>query len=149
MNDTRDRILAFVVQYIKERGFPPAVRDIMSGASISSTSVVSYNLKKLAEAGRISMTPGITRSIVVVDTTPKLAFCDSGKHDIVTPWVMEPQSREYYPALSATHCRKCGVSWPDAGKGPRGDHKLGSPYWPAVPVADEGAAHGRVEVVPL
>ena len=67
MNDNRDRILAFVVQYIKEHGFPPAVRDIMQGAGISSTSVVSYNLKKLVKEGRISMAPGgITRSIVVL-----------------------------------------------------------------------------------
>lgn len=72
-----------------------------------------------------------------------LQFCDPDMHDIVTPWLRAPTTlREWYPALSQTHCRKCGVTWPHAGIA----RKLGSAYWPAVPVADADDAPGGVRI---
>ena len=53
----RDRpaeIEAFLYRWWAERGYGPTLRDIQEGAGISSTSVVTYNLKLLREQGRIT-----------------------------------------------------------------------------------------------
>ncbi len=47
------QILEFIEQFLAENGYPPSVRQIQKGAKISSTSVVKYNLEKLAELGYI------------------------------------------------------------------------------------------------
>jgi len=57
------RILAFVGEYINDNGYPPSMREICSAASISSTSVVSYNLDRLEEAGYIVRDREVSRGL--------------------------------------------------------------------------------------
>ena len=57
------RILEFVGEYINDNGYPPSMREICSAASISSTSVVSYNLDRLEEAGYIVRDREVSRGL--------------------------------------------------------------------------------------
>ena len=46
-------ILRFIRDFIREHDYPPSIRDIQEACSISSTSVVDYNLKALERLGHI------------------------------------------------------------------------------------------------
>lgn len=47
----RDRIYHYLIDYYAEHGVAPSVREIMTGADVSSTSVVTYNLRVLVDTG--------------------------------------------------------------------------------------------------
>lgn len=57
------RILEFLGEFIATHGYPPTVRDIANSLSISSTSVVDYNLNALERKGFIRRTRDISRGI--------------------------------------------------------------------------------------
>src|SRR4030065_832531 len=57
------RILQFIRKFLDSRGYPPTVRDIVTGCEISSTSVVAYNLARLESAGYIRRHADISRGI--------------------------------------------------------------------------------------
>ena len=56
-------ILEFVGEYINDNGYPPSMREIGAAAGISSTSVVSYNLDRLEEAGYIVRDREVSRGL--------------------------------------------------------------------------------------
>ncbi|QLQ05532.1 MAG: hypothetical protein HZY76_05160 [Anaerolineae bacterium] len=49
LSDRQQRILEFIRDYLDKRNYPPSIREIGIAAGISSTSVVNYNLDRLAE----------------------------------------------------------------------------------------------------
>ena len=57
------RIIDFVQSFLLHRGYPPSIRDIVSGCGLSSTSVVDYNLRALEGKGYIRRHPEISRGI--------------------------------------------------------------------------------------
>lgn len=59
----QQQIVDFVHHFWEERGYPPTIRDIVSGCGISSTSVVDYNLKSLERQGYFRRHSGISRGI--------------------------------------------------------------------------------------
>src|SRR4030043_471750 len=61
LSPKQKRILQFIRKFIDARGYPPTVRDIVSGCDISSTSVVAYNLASLETAGYIRHHAKISR----------------------------------------------------------------------------------------
>lgn len=65
--NTTERVLEFVRDFTKREGFPPSRRDIMVGCGISSTSVVQYHIKRLAESEDLVLLPGLARGILVGD----------------------------------------------------------------------------------
>ena len=60
------QILDFLREFIDEKDYPPSIRDIQEGCSISSTSVVDYNLRKLEEKQMIRRDREISRGIEVL-----------------------------------------------------------------------------------
>ncbi len=64
------QIIDFVHRFWAERGYPPTVRDIVSGCRISSTSVVDYNLDILEREGYIRRHSGISRGIELLTRSP-------------------------------------------------------------------------------
>ena len=62
-------IIDFIHRFLGDRGYPPTVRDIVSGCSISSTSVVAYNLAILEKKGYINRHPEISRGIELLTRT--------------------------------------------------------------------------------
>ncbi|MSQ36284.1 MAG: repressor LexA [Dehalococcoidia bacterium] len=63
LSDKQRRILQFVERFLDEHDYPPSIRDIQHGCSISSTSVVDYNLKRLEERGLLRRDREISRAI--------------------------------------------------------------------------------------
>ena len=59
----RQRIIDFIRRFLLDRGYPPTVRDILSGCGMSSTSVVDYHLKALEKEGYIRRHPEVSRGI--------------------------------------------------------------------------------------
>ena len=67
LSDKQQRILEFLRAFLLEKDYPPSIRDIQQGCSISSTSVVDYNLKRLEERGYIRRDREVSRAIELLD----------------------------------------------------------------------------------
>ena len=59
----RKQIVDCILRFVKDKGYPPTVRDIQNACGISSTSVVDYHLKVLEREGHIRRDPGVSRGI--------------------------------------------------------------------------------------
>lgn len=67
LSEKQRDILRFLEQFIAEHDYPPSIRDIQQGCSISSTSVVDYNLKRLEEKGLIRRDREVSRAIELLN----------------------------------------------------------------------------------
>ena len=63
LSPKQERMLAFIRQFLGERGYPPTVRDIVRGCGLSSTSVVDYNLTLLERGGYLRRDREVSRGI--------------------------------------------------------------------------------------
>jgi len=63
LSDKQRRIVKYIDTFLSQKGYPPTIRDIQKGCSISSTSVVDYNLNILESRGVISRNAEISRGI--------------------------------------------------------------------------------------
>lgn len=63
-------ILDFIEKQLKEKGFPPSVREICEGVGLSSTATIHARLKKLEKHGRIVRDASKNRSIMIVEKEP-------------------------------------------------------------------------------
>jgi repressor LexA len=59
----QELLLRAIEESLRTRGFPPTVRELCKATGISSTSVVSYNLRKLEEQGYLERRREISRGI--------------------------------------------------------------------------------------
>jgi repressor LexA len=59
-------ILTFIENFSDDRSYPPTIREIQEGLSISSTSVVDYNLNVLEQRNLIRRNRNISRGIELV-----------------------------------------------------------------------------------
>ena len=75
------RILEFISDYRRTHSYPPSVRDIQAGCSVSSTSVVDYNLRILQREGYIRRAPDVSRGLELLGGEPEVA---------ATPPIMVP-----------------------------------------------------------
>lgn len=66
LSERQKRIIEFLNEYIDVNSYPPSIREIGAAAGISSTSVVSYNLKRLEEKGYISRDREVSRGLKLV-----------------------------------------------------------------------------------
>lgn len=60
-------ILRFIRTFLRDKDYPPSIRDIQEGCDISSTSVVDYNLKALERLGYIRRDREVSRAIEVLE----------------------------------------------------------------------------------
>ena len=67
LSERQNKMLEFISDFVKEHPYPPSVREIQVGCSISSTSVVDYNLHILRREGYIKRSPDISRGIQLLD----------------------------------------------------------------------------------
>ncbi len=68
----QQNIIDFIRHFLADRRYPPAIRDIMTGCGISSTSVVDYNLDILEERGYIRRHREVSRGIELLVPSPAL-----------------------------------------------------------------------------
>jgi len=59
----QQRIVDFINRFWRDHGYPPSIRDIVAGCSLSSTSVADYNLKILEKQGYIRRHHEVSRGI--------------------------------------------------------------------------------------
>ncbi len=69
LSPRQENILAFIKRFSDEHGYPPTIREIGEAVSISSTSVVNYNLNVLQEKGYIQRDREISRGVKLVEKT--------------------------------------------------------------------------------
>ena len=69
LSTKQQAILDFLRQFIRNKDYPPSIRDIQLGCGISSTSVVDYNLKALERLGYIRRDREVSRAIEMLDGT--------------------------------------------------------------------------------
>lgn len=72
----RRRLLQFIIDFQDERGFPPSIREMVSGAHISSTSVAEYHLCILQGRGWIRRVIGQARTLKVSESARRHARSD-------------------------------------------------------------------------
>jgi len=65
LSDKQTRMLEFIEEFIDDHDYPPTVRDIQFGCGLSSTSVVKYNLDRLAEGGYLNRDSEVSRGIAI------------------------------------------------------------------------------------
>ncbi len=65
VEDTITLVYDFIVNYIREQGYPPAVRDICAGVGIRSTSTIHSHLQRLQQQGKIIYSAGKRRAISI------------------------------------------------------------------------------------
>lgn len=58
-------ILAYIVRYVREYGYPPSYRDIQTYFGFGTSRAVETHLGFLEKKGLIECTPGTSRAIVV------------------------------------------------------------------------------------
>lgn len=77
-------ILRFIEKQLKEKGFPPSVREICQAVSLNSTATVHARLKKLETHGKIIRDSAKNRSIMVVEKNEpkKMEYADDKYIDI-------------------------------------------------------------------
>ena len=63
LSPKQQHIIDFIRRFLVDRGYPPTIRDIVSGCGISSTSVVDYNLDILEREGYIRRHSEVSRGI--------------------------------------------------------------------------------------
>jgi len=63
----RRKILQYIQDFVEDKGYAPAIRDIMKGYVISSTAVVQHHLRMLEREGYINRDPEVSRSITLSD----------------------------------------------------------------------------------
>lgn len=63
LSKRQQRILEMIEAYMAECGYPPTIREIGDAVGISSTSVVSYNLRVLQSKGYLERSPEVSRGL--------------------------------------------------------------------------------------
>ncbi len=63
LSDRQKSMLAFIAEFVDEHNYPPSIRDIGTACSISSTSVVKYNLTKLERDKLIKREKEVSRGL--------------------------------------------------------------------------------------
>lgn len=63
LSSKQKRIIDFIHRFLVNRGYPPTIRDIVSGCEISSTSVVDYNLNILEKEGHVRRHREVSRGL--------------------------------------------------------------------------------------
>jgi len=74
LSSKQQKIIEFIHQFLVDNGYPPTVREIVSGCGISSTSVVNYNLNILEQERYIRRHPEVSRGIELLTLSPALRY---------------------------------------------------------------------------
>ncbi len=69
LSDRQRNILKYIADYMSENTRPPTIREIGRNVSISSTSVVNYNLTRLVEKGMIERDSEVSRGLRLTQKT--------------------------------------------------------------------------------
>lgn len=86
MNSLKDRqknILDFMKREIKQKGYPPTVREICNSLNIKSTSTVHKDIETLVTKGFIRKDPSKPRALMVVDNDTNTPIKETANAQVV------------------------------------------------------------------
>lgn len=63
ISDKQREILAFIEEFVDDKGYPPTYEEIRTGLNISTKSLVNYHLEALENAALLSRSPNTPRGI--------------------------------------------------------------------------------------
>lgn len=69
--EREDRILVYMEKCIREKGYPPTVREICTALDVKSTSTVHKDLEALVSEGRIIKDPSKPRALQIITDAPE------------------------------------------------------------------------------
>ena len=67
LSDRQEAILRAIGALMDRQPYPPSVREIRAEAGVSSVSVVANNMRVLERMGYLSLTPRISRGVVITE----------------------------------------------------------------------------------
>lgn len=77
LKDREQKILDYMKAEIKQKGYPPTVREICSALDIKSTSTAHKDIANLVKQGYIKKDPSKPRALMIVDNSEDIAVHDS------------------------------------------------------------------------
>lgn len=72
LSNRQKNILEYIGEYVQQNGRPPTIREIGAAVSISSTSVVNYNLTRLKEKGLLERDAEVSRGLRLTQTAASI-----------------------------------------------------------------------------
>ncbi len=66
----QQEIYDYIIQFIRDKGYPPSVREIGEALGLKSPSTVHFHIKGLENAGVLTKAAGKTRAITLTDEAP-------------------------------------------------------------------------------
>ncbi len=78
LKDRERKILTYMKEEIKKKGYPPTVREMCTALGIKSTSTTHKDLENLEMKGYIKKDPAKPRALMIVDPDTGRSFGDSG-----------------------------------------------------------------------
>lgn len=84
LSDRQKNILHYIAEYTSEHLRPPTIREIGKACTISSTSVVNYNLNRLVEKGLLKRDAEVSRGLSLTDAArAKFGLVDVGVNGLM------------------------------------------------------------------
>lgn len=96
LKEREQKILDYMKNEIKLKGYPPTVREICSALNIKSTSTAHKDIANLVKKGFIKKDPSKPRALMIVDTAPAVSSEASAPQSSSTPIAAAPQSEGVY-----------------------------------------------------
>lgn len=111
ISEKQYQIFKFIVDTIKNIGYPPSVREIAKAVSLSSSATVHSHLKKLEKLGYIRRSKGSSRAIEILNSAYKPQDNTSNLNNVIlipivgnvaagTPILAQENIEEYFPVSS-------------------------------------------------
>lgn len=81
LKEREEKILNYMKSEIRQKGYPPTVREICSALGIKSTSTVHKDIDNLVKKGYIVKDPAKPRALMVKDMGPQTSFSNTPRFD--------------------------------------------------------------------
>ena len=94
LSNRQGRILLYIYHCQQHCGFTPSIREMCDAVGIPSTSVVNYNLDRLAGHGYIGRVANISRSTILMPVSYQFIY------------TIYPQERENDPKVKVQHLQR-------------------------------------------
>ncbi|MDO4800338.1 MAG: repressor LexA, partial [Bacillota bacterium] len=85
----QQKVLNFIQQEVRSKGYPPSVREICNGVGLRSTSTVFVHLNNLQELGYIRRDPSKPRAIELLTEEPIAPLTPPAQNVTMVPIVGE------------------------------------------------------------
>lgn len=96
LNVQEKRVFDYLKEQIREKGYPPSIREICAALNFKSTSSVHQYIARLAEKGYIDKGDLKTRAIKIVGDEPTISIPIVGKVAAGEPILAQENIEDYF-----------------------------------------------------